>query len=44
MAMVRNIDRAVRRPSSFQVVVIVAALVAGPEIKKANAAPGEAPR
>ena len=33
----------VRLPSSFQTVVMVAGLLAGPEIRKANAAPGEAP-
>ena len=34
---------AVRRPNSFQTVVMVAGLLAGPEIRKASAAPGAAP-
>jgi len=33
----------VRRPSSFHTVVIVAAFDAGPAIRNANTAPGEAP-
>lgn len=42
-AIVTRYSRAVRRPITFQIMAIVAALVAGPVTRNAKAAPGDSP-